>query len=370
MSWGGGGDHARQASVAPGHRPDTSDVPRPAGYIQDNGSGRAGVEEPLLSRAPDLPEVSRGRSSRSGRASGLVSTHTGGALVRGRHGLAVRQRGGGRTRCPARCSLRSKPRQIASHGCPFGCVHSHAAQTAKDTARRLRRGCAASSVRRNARSAGVIGRPRYVSNASTPRERSRARDRTRVPRWRLSHRHAPPAPGRHRPPADRRPRSAAGADAPAASSPASPPSATSETDHGRVACARARTPGRHRPGVRRAVRRRLRKTNSQPENGIRGQHLATEAPEPIDALAEIDGLDAHEDAHLGRELDHRSRPHAPCVSVTRSVTVTPVTSMRRRRPRRPSRSITRGREDRRPRGGELDEGGRRDAPSPPRPAAS
>jgi hypothetical protein len=47
--------------------------------------------------------ISSGRRSRSAATSGLVSTDTGGAPVRGRHGLAVRHRGGGRIRCRARC---------------------------------------------------------------------------------------------------------------------------------------------------------------------------------------------------------------------------------------------------------------------------
>ena len=43
-----------------------------------------------------------------------------------------------------------------------------------------------------------------------------------------------------------------------------------------------------------------------PREGIRREHLATDAREPIDAFAEIDGLDADEDPHLGRDLDHRA----------------------------------------------------------------
>src|SRR2546427_11986482 len=37
-------------------------------------------------------------------------------------------------------------------------------------------------------------------------------------------------------------------------------------------------------------------------------------------VIDLQGLHAHEDPHLGRELDHRSWPHATCVSAMRSAT--------------------------------------------------
>ena len=142
-----------------------------------------------------------------------------------------------------------------------------------------------------------------------------------------------------------------------------------KTAPGQAACARAKTPGRHRQSRRSAVCRRLRKTNTQPEKGSAAEHLATDARQPVDALAEILRLHRDQDAHLRRELNHRRVPprrvdereeigHAHVRHVeaqtpaTRAVDRDHARAQAQRRPRRPNRETSAPPPSARPRRGQ------------------
>src|SRR5664279_4012592 len=51
---------------------------------------------------------------------------------------------------------------------------------------------------------------------------------------------------------------------------------------------------------------------------VAGEHLPTECRQAVDALAEVNGLDRHEDPHLRGDLDHRWWCRKACTSGNRS----------------------------------------------------